>query len=75
MVLMVLLWIVPGLKPCTSILDHLKGDVMKIQQQNTWKIVPNFKKDQEHIVDLQVKLNAVVSMFCIYQLSFIISSA
>ena len=66
MVLMVLLWILPGLKPCTRILDHLKEDMMKIQQQNTWMIVPNFKKDQEHIVGLQVKLNEVVSMFCIY---------
>jgi hypothetical protein len=36
---------------------------MEIQQQNTWKRLANFKKDQEHIVGLQVKLNALVSMF------------
>ena len=60
-----LLWILSGLKSCTSILDHLKEDVMKIQQLNTF---PNFKKDQEHILELQVKLNAFVSMFYIYQL-------
>ena len=62
-VLMVLLWIPPRLKSCTSILGHLKEDVMKIQQQNTF---PNFKKDQEHIAELQVKLNALVSMLYIY---------
>ncbi|EDR06794.1 uncharacterized protein LACBIDRAFT_299673 [Laccaria bicolor S238N-H82] len=46
----------PGLKLCTSILDHLKEDVMKIQNQ---KGFPNFKKDQEHIASLQGKLNAL----------------
>ena len=55
-----------SMKSCTSILDHLKEDVMKIQQQNTRKTVPNFKKDQEHIAGLQVKLNALVSMFQLY---------
>ena len=66
---MVLLWILPGLKSCTSILDHLKEDVMKIQQQNTRKTVPNFKKDQEHIAGLQVKLNALVSMYIPHSLT------
>ena len=62
-----------SMKSCTSILDHLKEDVMKIQQQNTRKTVPNFKKDQEHIAGLQVTLNALVSMFHIYS-PFIITS-
>ena len=44
---------------------------MKIQQQNTRKTVPNFKKDQEHIAGLQVKLNALVSMFHVYSPFFI----
>jgi hypothetical protein len=65
-VLIVLLWILPGLKSCTSTLDYMKEDVMKIQQQNTWKRFSNFEKDQEHIAGLQVKLNALVSMFHIY---------
>ena len=60
-----------SMKACTSILDHLKEDVMKIQQQNTRKTVPNFKKDQEHIAGLQVKLNALVSMFHVYSPFFI----
>ena len=60
-VLMVLLRILPGFKSCTSVLDHLKEDVMKIQQQNTWRRFPNFKKDQEDIAGMQVKLNTVVS--------------
>jgi hypothetical protein len=61
-VLIVSLWICPKLESCTSILDHLKEDVIKIQQQNTWKRFANFRKDQEHIADFQVKLNALVSM-------------
>ena len=60
-----------SMKSCTSILDHLKEDVMKIQQQNTRKTVPNFKKDQEHIAGLQVKLNSLVSMFQLYSPFFI----
>ena len=60
-----------SMKSCTSILDHLKEDVMKIQQQNTRKTVPNFKKDQEHIAGLQIKLNALVSMFQLYSPFFI----
>ena len=59
-VLMVLLCQLPGLKLCTSILDHLKEEVMKIQKQ---KRFPNFKKDKEHIASLQGKLDALVSMF------------
>ena len=70
---MVLLWIPHGLKLCARILDHLKEDVMKIQQQNTRKTVLNLKKDQEHIAGLHVKLNALVSMFHIYSPFFIIS--
>ena len=66
MVLTALLCILPGLKLCTSILEKVKEDVMKIQQQNTRKTVPNFKKNQEHIAGLQVKLNALVSMFHVY---------
>ena len=65
-VLTVLLWILPALKSSTSILDDLKEDVMKIQQQNTWQRLPNFKKDQEYIAGLKVKLNAFVSRFHIY---------
>ena len=65
-VLVVLLWILPGLKSCTSILDHLKEDVMNIQQQNMWKRLGNVKKEQEHIAGFQAKLNALVSMFHIY---------
>ena len=66
MVLTVLLCILPGLKLCTSILEELKEDVMKIQQQATWKRLANFEKDQEYIAGLQVKLNALVSMFHTY---------
>ena len=65
-VLMMLLWILPGFISSNSILNHLKEDVMEIQQQNTWKRLANFKKDQEHIAGLQVKLNALVRMFRIY---------
>jgi len=67
-VLMMLLWILPALMSCTSILNHLKEDVIKIQQQNTF---PNLKNDQEHIAGLQVKLNALVSIFYKYQLFFV----
>ena len=59
---MVSLWILSRLKSCTSILDQLKEDVMKIQQQNTWERFSNFRKDQEHIADFQVKLNSLVSI-------------
>ena len=62
----VLLCILPGLKLYTSVLDHLKEDVMKIQQQDTCRRFSNFKKDQEHIAGLQVKLNALVSTFYMY---------
>ena len=72
-VLMVLLWILPGLKSFTSILDHLKEDVMKIEQQNTMGTVPNFKKDQEHIAGLEVTLNALVNMSHRYSPFIIIS--
>ena len=72
-VLMVLSWILPGLKSCTSILDHLKEDVMKIQQQDARKTFPTFKEDKEDVAGLQVKLNALVSMFHIYSPFFIIS--
>ena len=65
---MVLLWKLPGLKLCLSILDHLKEDVMKIQRQERF---PNFRKDQEHIASLQGKLNAFVSMFHICQCSLL----
>ena len=65
-VLMVLLWIPPGLKFCTSILDHLKEDVIKIQQQNMWKRFANFRKDQECIADFRVRLNLLVSLYAIY---------
>ncbi|EDR02557.1 uncharacterized protein LACBIDRAFT_393910 [Laccaria bicolor S238N-H82] len=37
-------------------LDHLKEDVMKIQQQNRF---PNFQNDQKRIAKLQVELNAL----------------
>ncbi|KIJ97428.1 hypothetical protein K443DRAFT_105698 [Laccaria amethystina LaAM-08-1] len=49
----------PNFKNLKGILDYLKEDVIKIQQQNTWRRFPNFKKDQEQIVGLQVKLNAL----------------
>ena len=57
---------------CTSVVDHLKEEVMKIQQRNTWKGLANFKKDQEYIKGLQVKINALVSMIHTSQLFFII---
>ena len=46
----------------------MKEDMMKIQQQNPWKRFANLRKDQEHIADFQIKLNALVSimMFDIY---------
>jgi len=72
-VLMVLLGILPGLKSCTSILDHLEEDVIKVQQQIIQRRIPSFKRDQEHIAGLQVKLSALVSMFYIYLLFFVIS--
>ena len=59
-VLTVLLWIPPGLKSCTSILEHMKGDVMKIQQQTPYESFANLRKDTEHIAGFQVKLNAHV---------------
>ena len=65
-VLTVLLQVPHELKSCTSILDHMKEDVMKIQQQNTWKRFSNFRKDPDHIAGFQVKLNALVSMFYIF---------
>ena len=72
-VLTVPLWILPGLKSCTSILGHLNEDVMRIQQQSTWKRFADFRRDQEHIADFQLKLNALVSMYHIYSPFFIIS--
>ena len=56
-----------------SILDHLREHVMKIAKQNRWRRFSDFKKDQEHIAGLQVKLDALVSMFYIYSLFFVIS--
>ena len=70
--LMVLLWI-PQLKSCPSILDHLKEDVIKIQQQNPYKRFANVRKDQEYIADFQVGLNALVSVYHICSPFFIIS--
>ena len=61
MVLTVLLWTPPGLKSCTSILEHMKEDVMKMQQQTPYKSFANLRKDTEHIAGFQVKLNALVS--------------
>ena len=46
---------------CTSIMDHMKENVVKIQQQSPCKRFANFRKDQEYIADFQVKLNALVS--------------
>ena len=54
------------LKSCTSILEHMKEDVMKIQQQTPCKRLANFRKDSEHIEGFHVKLNALVSIFDIY---------
>ena len=62
-VLKVLLWLPPELKSCTSILDHMKEVVMKIQQQNTLNTLFNIRRDQKQIVGLQAKLNALVRMF------------
>ena len=45
-----------------SVVDHLKEEVMKIQQRNTWKGLAKFKTDQEYITGMQVKINALVSM-------------
>ena len=59
--------VLPGVKSCTSILDYMKEDVMKIQRRR----FANFRKDQEHIADFQVKVNALVSMFHIYSSFFI----
>ena len=59
--------VLPGVKSCTSILDYMKKDVMKIQQCR----FANFREDQEHIADFQVKVNALVSMFHIYSPFFI----
>ena len=59
-VLTVLCWIPPGLKSCTSILAHMKEDVMKIQQQTPHKNFANLRKDTEHIAGFQVTLNALV---------------
>ena len=64
--------VLPGVKSCTSILDHMKEDVMKIQRWSLWRFA-NFRKVQEHIADFQVKVNALVSMFHIYSPFFIIS--
>ena len=62
MVLMVLLWISLRLKSCTSMLEQMKEDVMKIQQQTPWKRLAKFRKDLEHIERFQVELNALVSI-------------
>ena len=62
MVLMVLLWISLQLKSCTSMLEQMKEDVMKIQQQTPWKRLAKFRKDLEHIERFQVELNALVSI-------------
>ncbi|EDR12082.1 uncharacterized protein LACBIDRAFT_314289 [Laccaria bicolor S238N-H82] len=42
-----------------GILDHMKEDVMKIQQQTSFKRVANFRKDPEQIERFQAKLNAL----------------
>ncbi|EDR06780.1 uncharacterized protein LACBIDRAFT_299652 [Laccaria bicolor S238N-H82] len=49
----------PNFDNLRGILDHLKGDAIKIQQQNPYKGLANFRKDQEYIADFQVKLNAL----------------
>ncbi|EDR01074.1 uncharacterized protein LACBIDRAFT_395470 [Laccaria bicolor S238N-H82] len=48
-----------NLENLKGVLDNLKEDVIKIQQQNTWKRLANFKKDQEYIAGLQAKLNVL----------------
>ena len=54
--------VITNTESCTSVVDHLKEEVMKIQQWNTWNGLANFKKDQEYITGFQVKINALVSM-------------
>ncbi|KIK04084.1 hypothetical protein K443DRAFT_4898 [Laccaria amethystina LaAM-08-1] len=44
-----------------GILEHMKEDVMKIQQQTPWKRLANFRKDPEHIEGFQAKLNALAN--------------
>ena len=72
-ILMVLLWIPLWLKSCPSILDHLKEDVIKIQQQNPYKRFADVRKDQDYIADFQVGLNALVSVYHIYSPFFTIT--
>ena len=47
-------------------MDHLKEDVIKIQQQNPYKRFADVRKDQDYIADFQVGLNALVSLYHIY---------
>ncbi|EDR06816.1 uncharacterized protein LACBIDRAFT_299706 [Laccaria bicolor S238N-H82] len=55
----ILLTLQPNFDNLRGILDHLKEEVIKIQQQNPYKRLANFRKDQEYIADFQVKLNAL----------------
>ncbi|EDQ98654.1 uncharacterized protein LACBIDRAFT_298369 [Laccaria bicolor S238N-H82] len=55
----ILLTLQPNFDNLRCILDHLKEEVIKIQQQNPCKRFANFRKDQEYIADFQVKLNAL----------------
>ncbi|EDR13080.1 uncharacterized protein LACBIDRAFT_381489 [Laccaria bicolor S238N-H82] len=41
------------------ILEHMKEDVTKIQQQNLYMSIANLGKDTEHIASFQVELNAL----------------
>ncbi|EDR03924.1 uncharacterized protein LACBIDRAFT_306600 [Laccaria bicolor S238N-H82] len=45
-----------------GILDHMKENVMKIQQQTSFKRVANFRKDPEQIEGFQARLNALASL-------------
>ena len=47
-------------------MDHLKEDVIMIQQQNPYKRFADARKDQDYIADFQVGLNALVSVYHIY---------
>ena len=50
----------------TSILDHMKANVIKIQQRGPLKRLMTSRKDQKYIADFQVELNALVSLYHIF---------
>ena len=60
------------MKSCTSILEHMKEDVMKIQQQTPCKRLANFRKDPGHIEGFLVKLSALVSIIILSVLNYLI---